>query len=55
MSGSLATLNTISEKSAGAREIVLEHGIQYEFSAVCGVYAIIFIYFMSKKVPVYLL
>ena len=49
MSGSLATLNTISEKSAGAREIVLEHGIQYEFSAVCGVYAIIFIYFMSKK------
>ena len=33
----------------GAREIVLEHGIQYEFSAVCGVYAILFIYFMSKN------
>ena len=33
----------------GAREIVLEHGIQYDLSAVCGVYAIIFIYFMSKN------
>ena len=33
----------------GPREIVLEDGIQYEFSAVCGVYAILFIYFMSKK------
>ena len=33
----------------GAREIVLERGIQYEFSAVCGVYAILFLYFMSKN------
>ena len=33
----------------GPREIVLDDAIQYEFSAVCGVYAIIFIYFMSKK------
>ena len=33
----------------GAREIVLERGIQYEFSAVCGVYAILYIYFMSKN------
>ena len=28
---------------------MLDDGVQYEFSAVCGVYAIIFIYFMSKK------
>ena len=28
---------------------MLEDGVQYEFSAVCGVYAILFIYFMSKK------
>ena len=33
----------------GAREIVLERGIQYEFSAVCGVYAILLLYFMSKN------
>ena len=27
----------------------MENGIQYEFSAVYGVYAIVFIYFMSKN------
>ena len=33
----------------GPCQIVVEDGIQYEFSAVCGVYAIVFIYFLSKN------
>ena len=31
------------------REIVLKRAIQYEFSAVCGAYAIVFVYFMSRN------
>ena len=44
--GSIARLYQLYKSAC---EILLEHGMQYDLSAVCGVYAIIFIYFMSKK------